>query len=71
MYGPRQAVHGQAGVFCGHLAEGTRPTMFGDGPQTRDWVDVIDVVRAMSAVARNIAGLGTPRPACPARDFER
>jgi UDP-glucose 4-epimerase len=49
VYGPRQDVHGEAGVvaiFCGHLIEGRRPTVFGDGKQTRDWVDVADVVRA-------------------------
>jgi UDP-glucose 4-epimerase len=49
VYGPRQDVHGEAGVvaiFCGHLVEGRRPTVFGDGRQTRDWVDVADVVRA-------------------------
>ena len=49
VYGPRQDVHGEAGVvaiFCGHLIEGTTPTIFGDGHQTRDWVDVADVVRA-------------------------
>jgi UDP-glucose 4-epimerase len=49
VYGPRQDVHGEAGVvaiFCGHLLEGTPPTIYGDGRQTRDWVDVSDVVRA-------------------------
>jgi UDP-glucose 4-epimerase len=49
VYGPRQDVHGEAGVvaiFCGHLMEGKSPTVFGDGRQTRDWVDVSDVVRA-------------------------
>ena len=33
-------------IFCGHLVEGRRPTVYGDGRQTRDWVDVGDVVRA-------------------------
>ena len=49
VYGPRQDVHGEAGVvaiFCGHLVEGRAPTIFGDGRQTRDWVDVSDVVAA-------------------------
>jgi UDP-glucose 4-epimerase len=49
VYGPRQDIHGEAGVvaiFCGQLIEGRTPTVFGDGTQTRDWVEVSDVVRA-------------------------
>ena len=49
VYGPRQDVHGEAGVvaiFCGCLLEDRAPRVFGDGRQTRDWVDVADVVRA-------------------------
>ena len=49
VYGPRQDVHGEAGVvaiFCGCLVDQRTPTVFGDGRQTRDWVDVSDVVRA-------------------------
>jgi UDP-glucose 4-epimerase len=49
VYGPRQDVHGEAGVvaiFCGCLLEGRRPIVFGDGRQTRDWVEVSDVARA-------------------------
>ena len=49
VYGPRQDVHGEAGVvaiFCGRLLDGLPPTVFGDGRQTRDWVHVSDVVRA-------------------------
>jgi UDP-glucose 4-epimerase len=49
VYGPRQDVHGEAGVvaiFCGHVIDGRTPTVFGDGRQTRDWVEVSDVVAA-------------------------
>jgi UDP-glucose 4-epimerase len=49
VYGPRQDPHGEGGVvaiFCGCLVERRRPRVFGDGRQTRDWVDVSDVVRA-------------------------
>jgi UDP-glucose 4-epimerase len=49
VYGPRQDVHGEAGVvaiFCGHLIDRRAPTVYGDGRQTRDWVEVSDVVRA-------------------------
>ncbi|HET9073069.1 MAG TPA: NAD-dependent epimerase/dehydratase family protein [Solirubrobacteraceae bacterium] len=54
VYGPRQDVHGEAGVvaiFCGCLLEGRRPTIYGDGTQTRDWVEVSDVVAANLAAA--------------------
>jgi UDP-glucose 4-epimerase len=56
VYGPRQDVHGEAGavaIFCGALVEGRVPTVFGDGRQTRDWVDVSDVVRANLLAAEN------------------
>lgn len=49
VYGPRQDLHGEAGVvaiFCGCLVDGRTPTVYGDGRQTRDWVEVGDVVRA-------------------------
>jgi UDP-glucose 4-epimerase len=54
VYGPRQDPLGEAGVvaiFCGRLREGTRPTVFGDGKQTRDYIYVGDVVSAMLAAA--------------------
>jgi UDP-glucose 4-epimerase len=49
VYGPRQDVHGEAGVvaiFCGLALTGGTPTVFGSGRQTRDWVEVSDVVAA-------------------------
>ncbi|HEX3668964.1 MAG TPA: NAD-dependent epimerase/dehydratase family protein, partial [Acidimicrobiia bacterium] len=45
VYGPRQDPHGEAGViaiFAGQLLEPVRPTIFGDGEQTRDFVYVDD-----------------------------
>jgi UDP-glucose 4-epimerase len=50
VYGPRQEPHGEAGVvaiFMGLLRDGGTPKIFGDGSQTRDYVSVHDVVRAM------------------------
>jgi len=49
VFGPRQDPHGEAGVvaiFIGLLRRGARPTIFGDGSKTRDYVYVGDVVRA-------------------------
>ena len=54
VYGPRQDPLGEAGViaiFCGKLLEGGRPTIFGDGRQTRDYIYVGDVVDANLAAA--------------------
>jgi len=58
VYGPRQDPLGEAGVvaiFCGRLREGRRPTVFGDGRQTRDYIYVGDVVAAMLAAAESTA----------------
>jgi UDP-glucose 4-epimerase len=52
VYGPRQDPLGEAGViaiFCGKLNEGERPTVYGDGKQTRDYIYVGDVVAAALA----------------------
>ncbi len=57
VYGPRQDPLGEAGVvamFCGRLMLGARPTVYGDGLQTRDYVYVGDVVEAnLAAAARS------------------
>jgi UDP-glucose 4-epimerase len=61
VFGPRQDVHGEAGVvaiFCGCAVEGRRPTVFGDGTQTRDWVEVGDVARANLIAADADAFIG-------------
>jgi UDP-glucose 4-epimerase len=58
VYGPRQDPLGEAGViaiFCGRLQEGGRPTVFGDGTQTRDYIYVGDVVAATLAAAESEA----------------
>src|SRR6185312_16148829 len=55
VYGPRQDPRGDAGViaiFCGAVLAGRRPTIFGDGEQTRDYVFVGDIAAANLAVAR-------------------
>jgi UDP-glucose 4-epimerase len=54
VYGPRQSPHGEAGVvaiFSHHLWSGTRPTVFGNGTPTRDYVHVADIVRCMRAAS--------------------
>jgi len=52
VYGPRQDPHGEAGVvaiFLRAVADGKRPTIFGDGAQERDYVYAGDVARATLA----------------------
>ena len=68
VFGPRQDPLGEAGViaiFCGCLESGRRPTIFGDGTQTRDYVYVGDVVGAnLAAAAAQASGpinVGTAR----------
>ena len=49
VYGPRQSPHGEAGVvaiFSELLLQNIRPTIFGDGSKTRDYVYVDDIVSA-------------------------
>ncbi|MEP0545796.1 MAG: NAD-dependent epimerase/dehydratase family protein [Rhodothermales bacterium] len=52
VYGPRQNPHGEAGVvaiFAERLLDGQQPVIYGHGEQTRDYVYVGDVVRAILA----------------------
>jgi UDP-glucose 4-epimerase len=59
VYGPRQDPLGEAGViaiFCGLVKNGGRPTVYGDGTQTRDYLYVGDVVGAALAAADSQAG---------------
>jgi UDP-glucose 4-epimerase len=70
VYGPRQDPLGEAGVvaiFCGLLKNGGRPTVYGDGTQTRDYIYVGDVVSAALAAGDTRLGgavnIGTGREA--------
>jgi UDP-glucose 4-epimerase len=60
VYGPRQDPHGEAGViaiFAAKLLARERPTIFGDGGQTRDFVYVDDVVDAFVRAIEKAGGL--------------
>ncbi len=60
VYGPRQDPHGEAGViaiFGTRLLGRERPTIYGDGAQTRDFVFVDDVVDAFVRAADKGGGL--------------
>jgi len=62
VFGPRQdptsAYSGVISVFSTALSEGRRPTIYGDGEQTRDFVNVRDVVQAnvRAAGVRGLSG---------------
>lgn len=61
VYGPRQDPLGEAGViaiFCGALASGGVPIVYGDGRQTRDYVYVADAVEALLAADALLAAVG-------------
>jgi UDP-glucose 4-epimerase len=63
VYGPRQdpksPYSGVISIFCERIGAGLPINMFGDGQQTRDFVYVWDVVRAL------IAGMALRPPASP------
>jgi UDP-glucose 4-epimerase len=79
VYGPRQNPAGEAGVvaiFSRQMLAGERPTIFGDGTKTRDYVYVDDIVAAnlLATTAQQAAGriynLGRGREVSDARIFE-
>lgn len=54
VYGPRQDPAGEAGVvaiFCNRISKHEPLTVYGDGEQLRDYVYVVDVARAVFAIA--------------------
>lgn len=72
VYGPRQdpssPYSGVISIFVDKILQGIRPSIFGDGEQTRDFVFVKDVVRAnllaseIPAAAGKVFNIGTGRP---------
>ena len=59
VYGPRQDPATEAGVvaiFCEAARDGRRPTVYGTGEQTRDYVHVADVVAALLAACGSEEG---------------
>lgn len=66
VYGPRQdprsPYSGVISIFCDRLRAGQPVTIFGDGGQSRDFVFVADVVRALlAAMERSAAGSAAAR----------
>jgi len=60
VYGPRQVVHGEAGVvaiFMGLLRDGGTPLIYGDGRQERDYVYAGDVASATVAALDRKGGV--------------
>ncbi len=61
VYGPRQRFSADSGVvtiFTDKIMSGQRPTIFGDGTQTRDFVNVGDIVRANILAAESASSAG-------------
>jgi UDP-glucose 4-epimerase len=66
VYGPRQSPEGEAGVvaiFARQMLQGERPTIFGKGDKTRDYVYVADVrmanLLAMEKSVNGVYNIGT------------
>jgi UDP-glucose 4-epimerase len=62
VYGPRQdpgsPYSGVITIFIHRMMSGRRPTIYGDGTQTRDYVYVSDIVRANLLAAESAGGAG-------------
>jgi UDP-glucose 4-epimerase len=61
VYGPRQRANPYSGViaiFADALSNGKRPKIYGDGAQTRDFVNVSDVVQANLRALESNNGMG-------------
>lgn len=78
VYGPRQDPYGEAGViaiFAAKMLAGERPTIYGDGSQTRDYVYVRDAVAAFGAAIDRGSGalinIGSGRETSVLRLYEK
>ena len=61
VYGERQSANPYSGViaiFANRLSKGQRPTIYGDGEQTRDFIHVSDVVKANLQALETERGIG-------------
>ena len=63
VYGPRQdptnPYSGVISIFANRMSRGERPTIYGDGRQTRDFVYVADVVRALLLACEREEAIGS------------
>lgn len=71
VYGPRQdpksPYSGVISIYCDRLKAGRELTVYGDGNQTRDFIYVGDVVRALQAVMDNCSLAGDILNVCTGR----
>ncbi len=61
IYGPRQTLGDYSGVitiFIDNVLNGVTPTIFGDGLQTRDFVNIKDIVQANMLAMQSEKGIG-------------
>lgn len=73
VYGPGQEARAEGGVvasFAARVAEGQPPRIFGSGRQTRDFVYVTDVARAVLAALGGPGGLFNVSTGCEASILE-